>query len=192
MPPGSTVCAPISSTIASGHSRSSRRRSTTRPTSTMTASARKAVREIVATMPITISSAHPPKRMRRHMSRTRIAIASESGRASESATPSAIGCCAEASARIWPLRTSAARSPVSCRNGNTVRRWLKTLYCVRVSTIAANATMAPPTMIALMQRSTSARERTPEATSTNTIGNVSRYVAAFVASVPSMRSVNEE
>ena len=73
-----------------------------------------------------------------------------------------------------------------------MRRWLKTLYCVRVSTIAQNATTAPPTMIALRQRSTSLRERTPEATSTNTIGNVSRYVAAFVASVPSARSVNEE
>jgi hypothetical protein len=58
--------------------------------------------------------------------------------------------------------------------------------------MAASATSAPPTTSAFTQRSTSGRERTPEATSTNTIGNVSRYVAAFVASVPSMRSVNDE
>ena len=48
------------------------------------------------------------------------------------------------------------------------------VVCVRVSMIAQNATTAPPTTIALMQRSMSARERTPEATSTNTIGNVRR------------------
>ena len=85
------------------------------------------MREIVATMPITSSSAAPPKRMRRIASSHAVTSASESGRQSESATPSAIGCCAEASARSAPLRTSLARSPVSCRNGNTVRRWLKTL-----------------------------------------------------------------
>ena len=72
----------------------------------MTASARKAVREIVATMPITRSSAQALKKMRRAVSRTRSISASESGRQSESATPRAIGCCAEASARSAPLRTS--------------------------------------------------------------------------------------
>ncbi len=132
------------------------------------------MREIVATMPITRMSAQALKRTRLAVSRTRSMSASESGRQSESATPSAIGCCAEASARSAPLRTSVARSPVSFRNGKTVRRWLKTLYCVRVSTIAQNATTAPPTTMALTQRSTSARERTPEATSTNTMGKVSR------------------
>ena len=42
-----------------------------RPTSSMTASARKAVREIVATMPITRTSAQALKKMRRAVSRTR-------------------------------------------------------------------------------------------------------------------------
>ena len=65
MPPGSTVCAPISSTIPSGQSRSSSRRSTASPTTIMTATARNAVREIVATMPITSSSAQAPKTIRR-------------------------------------------------------------------------------------------------------------------------------
>ena len=77
------------------------------------------MREIVATMPITSSSAQAPKTIRRIMSLTWIAIASESGTASASATPSAIGCWAEASARSAPLRTSVARAPVSCRNGNS-------------------------------------------------------------------------
>ena len=85
------------------------------------------MREMVATMPITRTSAQALKKMRRAVSRTRSIRASESGRQSESATPRAIGCCAEASARSAPLRTSVARSPVSCRNGKTVRRWLKTL-----------------------------------------------------------------
>ena len=85
------------------------------------------MREMVATMPITRTSAQALKKMRRAVSRTRSIRASERGRQSESATPRAIGCCAEASARSAPLRTSVARSPVSCRNGKTVRRWLKTL-----------------------------------------------------------------
>ena len=168
------MCAAISSTIVSGHKRVSRLRSVMRPTSSMTASPRKAVREIVATMPITRTSAHPVKNTRRAVSRTRTISASDRGRQIESATPSAIGCWAEDSARSAPFRTSVARSPVSVRNGKAVRRWLKTLYCVRVSMIAQNATTAPPTTIALMQRSMSARDRTPEAMSTNTIGNVSR------------------
>ncbi len=127
MPPGSTVCAAISSTKASGHSFTSRARSVARPTISITASARNAVREIVATMPIVSRSAAPAKMMRRSVPVTRVTSASESGRQSESATPSAIGCCAEASARSAPLRTSEARSPVSWRNGKTVRKWLKTL-----------------------------------------------------------------
>ena len=154
----------------------------------MTATARNAVREIVATMPITSSSAQAPNTPRRIMSLTWIAIASESGTASASATPSAIGCWAEASARSAPPPLGGARPRVLQEREQGAEVVEDVEPRARLDDRAERHDGAPTT-IALRQRSASLRERTREATSTHRIGNVTgTWPPCWV---PSARSVTK-